>query len=590
MEDVLKASGLNFALTPEPAESAEGLLDAQWHFVECSSKLARMLNTPLGQLRQQSLLTFFPGLDFRLRQVCPQNWENFVTLYWSATHTFHFRRQGEYLHFLLNIQGELPAVDAGNEHRMVVSPSPEDLEMEQQCMRLLAQLMSRLAVPLVFFHQANIPLREIVPACWLGNPPVQAEIADWHKGDGLKLTRWPVLAHALDNPPVLRDDCRIARDQHGHWLTARIRHKGALVAIIGGLSADPITDTHQALLERYGTIIWNMRQLSSLETQLAEKAAWIAALETGNQQLFRQLIHVVSEALELKDAYTASHQRSVAELAVGIGRRLGYDTHRLEGLRLGALVHDIGKLAIPNQILSKPDKLTEQEYALVQTHSARGAEIIGDIAFPWPIKQMILQHHERLDGSGYPNGLKGNEILEEAQILAVADIADSMLSHRPYRAALGVEALTEALLEEQGKSLRSDIVRHCLDEIAQSLHSISLISELLLRPVCSIQITHELKVEQLLSMLNDTREPYVALRHHSWLGLWDVRMLRRHLSLNCEKLALAAASPDMQTISANTSLDDGIKMLTELDHPLLVVDDDSNALGVLDWKTIAQKR
>jgi PAS domain S-box-containing protein/putative nucleotidyltransferase with HDIG domain len=157
---------------------------------------------------------------------------------------------------------------------------------------------------------------------------------------------------------------------------------------------------------------------------------------------------------ELRDPYTAGHQRRVAELSCAIAGELGWGAERIAALRTGALLHDLGKIVVPAEILAKPGKLSEAEFSLIRQHAAAGAEILADIDFEGDVAGMALQHHERLDGSGYPAGLKDGEILPEARILAVADVVEAMVSHRPYRPALPLEtALAEI---EQGSGLRYD--------------------------------------------------------------------------------------------------------------------------------------
>lgn len=174
------------------------------------------------------------------------------------------------------------------------------------------------------------------------------------------------------------------------------------------------------------------------------------------------MIKAVGMTIEKRDPYTAGHQQRVAALAVHIAKELGWDDMRIEGLKLGALVHDIGKIAIPIEILSKPGRLSPVEYELIKMHPDEGYEILKDIDFPWPIAQMIRQHHERIDGSGYPHGLKGDEIIMEARILAVADILEAMASHRPYRPALGIEAAINEIQKERGTKLDSYVVDSCI--------------------------------------------------------------------------------------------------------------------------------
>jgi len=173
-------------------------------------------------------------------------------------------------------------------------------------------------------------------------------------------------------------------------------------------------------------------------------------------------IYAMAAIVESHDPYTAGHQRGVARLAVAIGRQMGLDQERVNGLMMAALIHDLGKLNVPAEILAKPTKLTPLEFSLIQTHSQSGYEILKEIEFPWPVAQMVLEHHERFDGSGYPQGLKGEEILLEARILSVADVVEAMASHRPYRPALGIEAALEEIRAKRGASFDPQVADACL--------------------------------------------------------------------------------------------------------------------------------
>ncbi|MDX1294622.1 MAG: response regulator [Sulfurimonadaceae bacterium] len=175
------------------------------------------------------------------------------------------------------------------------------------------------------------------------------------------------------------------------------------------------------------------------------------------------MIRVIALTVEKRDPYTAGHQQRVAEIAVAIGEKMELDAARLEGLRLGALIHDIGKITIPAEILTNPGHLSDIEYTLIQSHAAEGYDILRDIEFPWPLSQMVLQHHERIDGSGYPNGLKSEEILLEAKILCVADVVEAMTSDRPYRPGLGFDAAIEEITKHRGMLYDEEIVDHCIE-------------------------------------------------------------------------------------------------------------------------------
>jgi len=174
------------------------------------------------------------------------------------------------------------------------------------------------------------------------------------------------------------------------------------------------------------------------------------------------VVKVLSVTTEKRDPYTAGHQRRVADLAWAIGKEMGLGAERVEGMRLAGTIHDIGKISIPAEILSKPSRLTDIENMLIQSHSQVGHDILHGIDFSWPIAEMVLQHHERMNGSGYPLRLKGEDILLEARILAVSDVVEAMASHRPYRPSLGIEAALEEIDENKGVLYDSDVAAACL--------------------------------------------------------------------------------------------------------------------------------
>lgn len=173
-------------------------------------------------------------------------------------------------------------------------------------------------------------------------------------------------------------------------------------------------------------------------------------------------IQAVASTVEMRDPYTAGHQRRVAGLAAAIAAELGLNEELIHSIRLAGIVHDLGKISIPAEILSRPGRLSEVEYQLIQSHPQAGYDILKDIEFPWPIAQIVLQHHERLDGSGYPQGLKGTEILPETLILSVADVVEAMTSHRPYRPGLGLAAALDEIRQHQGVLYDPAAVDACL--------------------------------------------------------------------------------------------------------------------------------
>lgn len=164
----------------------------------------------------------------------------------------------------------------------------------------------------------------------------------------------------------------------------------------------------------------------------------------------------------MRDPYTAGHQLSVGQLASAIGVELGLPLRQLEGLQLAASVHDIGKIMVPAEILCKPTKLTRHEYELIKEHAEAGYNILKDVDFPWPIARIVHEHHERMDGSGYPNGLHGDALLLESRIVAVADVVQSMCAHRPYRPGLGSKAALEEITKNRGRLYDTDVVAACV--------------------------------------------------------------------------------------------------------------------------------
>jgi len=173
---------------------------------------------------------------------------------------------------------------------------------------------------------------------------------------------------------------------------------------------------------------------------------------------FKGMVQIVSKAVELRDPYTSGHQVRVAAISTEIGKKLGLSNRILEGLTLGALVHDVGKLSIPIQILTKPVKLSEGEMAIIQEHPRLGMDLFAGAHLPWPIREIIGQHHERLDGSGYPEGLKDQDIILEAKIVAVADAFEAMSSDRPYRKSPGIVKAMKELNDFSGIKYHTESV------------------------------------------------------------------------------------------------------------------------------------
>ncbi len=216
----------------------------------------------------------------------------------------------------------------------------------------------------------------------------------------------------------------------------------------------------------YVALRWSVPpgQESSLDRVLLAKSD-ITSLVEAQRKLRRTLdgvIEAIGQATESRDPYTAGHQRLVTDLAVAIAGELELEEDVVDGIRAAGLLHDVGKLAIPAEILSKPSALSRMEMELMKGHPEAGYEILKTVDFPWPISDIVLQHHERLDGSGYPRGLKGNAICTEARVLAVADVVEAMASHRPYRPALGIGAALEEIVMGRDTAYDADVVDACV--------------------------------------------------------------------------------------------------------------------------------
>ncbi|MHB8069374.1 MAG: PAS domain S-box protein [Desulfobaccales bacterium] len=214
---------------------------------------------------------------------------------------------------------------------------------------------------------------------------------------------------------------------------------------------DPATGKMKGLIDYYHDITHRLQAQEALTDSLAKL-----------QRTLQGTVLALASAAETKDRYTAGHQRKVAQLVSAIAREMGFNPEQIEGIRVIGLLHDIGMIAVPAEILTKPGKITESEVNLIRTHAQVGYEILKQIEFPWPVALAVLQHHERLDGSGYPGRLQGSEICLEAKILAVADVVEAMSSHRPYRSSLGIDQALEEILQHKGVRYDPEVVDKCV--------------------------------------------------------------------------------------------------------------------------------
>ena len=181
------------------------------------------------------------------------------------------------------------------------------------------------------------------------------------------------------------------------------------------------------------------------------------------QRTMQSTIAVVSSILELRDPYTAGHQIRVGNLAVKIAQKIGLDKKTITGLFVSGYMHDLGKISVPSEILTKPSALNSVEFEIIKSHVEYGYAVLKKLDLPWPVADIVYQHHERIDGSGYPKGLKGDEISQEAKVLAVADVIEAMTSHRPYRPGLGIKPALEEIKDKRGTKFDAEIVDAALE-------------------------------------------------------------------------------------------------------------------------------
>jgi putative two-component system response regulator len=225
----------------------------------------------------------------------------------------------------------------------------------------------------------------------------------------------------------------------------------------------------EELLARVRTHLEMSRLRTNLETLVVARTTQLSKLTEELKQSLEKLnksmggiIQAIALTVETRDPYTAGHQRRVAELSFTIAQEIGFPAEKVKGLRMAAMIHDLGKINVPAEVLNKPTTLTDLEFGLIKVHPSVGYTILKDIEFPWPVARMVLEHHERMNGSGYPNRLTGENLLIESRIMAVADVVEAIATYRPYRPALGIEKALEEISEKNGILYDPEVVDTCL--------------------------------------------------------------------------------------------------------------------------------
>lgn len=269
------------------------------------------------------------------------------------------------------------------------------------------------------------------------------------------------------HPDLVLMDIKLSGEMDGIEAASIIRSRIDIPVIYLTAHADKKTLERAKKTEPYGYVLkpFEDRELNAAIEMALHKHKLEKMLKEKEEKLRRNLedtINALSLAVEMRDPYTSGHQKRVTCLACAIAEELDLPKKQIEGIRMAGTVHDIGKILVPAEILSKPGKLTKIDINLIETHSQAGYDILKDIDFPWPVAQIVLQHHERMDGSGYPNGFAGEKILKEARILAVADVVEAISSRRPYRASLGINRALNEISKNNGLLFDPKVVVACM--------------------------------------------------------------------------------------------------------------------------------
>jgi len=245
-------------------------------------------------------------------------------------------------------------------------------------------------------------------------------------------------------------------------MVADLARKAAQSIIVTKHLTDELLIANEEKGKRDAELVIANKELVFQNDEKEKRAAELVIINKQLKSALMKTVEVAMKLSEMRDPYTAGHEKRVAEIAVAISAELGFDTERQQGMRVAGYLHDVGKINIPAEILSKPGRLSDVEYNLVKGHVQAGYDAIKDVDFPWPVAEVVFQHHERLDGTGYPRGLKGEEIIIEARILSVADVVESMTSHRPYRAELGIEKALAEIERGSGIIYDATVVDACI--------------------------------------------------------------------------------------------------------------------------------
>ena len=253
----------------------------------------------------------------------------------------------------------------------------------------------------------------------------------------------------ISGEPTVKTASEAVRAGAYDYLAKPVTGNSLQKVVAGAARIKALNDEKERLTEE------NRRHRKYLEHLVEERTAELSEALLG-------IIQAMSVTVEKRDPYTAGHQIRVARLARAIAEQMKLEQEIVQGTYLAGIIHDVGKISVPAEVLSKPSSLLDEEFSLIKRHPQTGYDILRTIKFLWPIPDIVVQHHERQDGSGYPNGLAGEEILIQARILAVADTVESMASHRPYRPELGIKLALEEIMQKRGKQYDEAVVDACI--------------------------------------------------------------------------------------------------------------------------------
>lgn len=269
------------------------------------------------------------------------------------------------------------------------------------------------------------------------------------------------------DPNLIMMDIRLSKEMDGIEAAELVKENYNIPIIFLTAHAEDDTLERAKKTSPYGYIIkpFNTRELHSVIEMAVYKNMTEIELKNYYNKLMKAMsdtIKAIARTVESRDPYTAGHQKRVSDLAKRIAEEMKLPQDLIDGVFMAANIHDFGKISVPAEILSKPSKLSATEFELIKRHPVTGYEILKDIDFPWPVAKIVYQHHERNDGSGYPQGLKKEKILLEAKILSVSDVVESMASHRPYRASLGIDSALKEIEINKGNHFDPEVVDCCI--------------------------------------------------------------------------------------------------------------------------------